>query len=813
MSLIATLCLSSTALLAPPQDDALPTGLQLREVPVGSELVYLDAAGASKTLRRSADSILNPELTRFGATAAATWTEVDAAGEATAWYRISLDGGLRFSRARQTDYALRLNYQDFDPLADGEPVIPAALQAPAGNELFVVQYLTQGLEEWREAIRELGARDHRFLPMHANIWRMDAQTAAAVAELPFVRWVGEFHPAYKVEPALLATMLNEQLPAARYRVVVGEWGPVEKAVLAAHVEALGGTVEFMIDEGYVLEATLSEAQLLDVLRQPEVLGVDRWSEPEDDMDIVRNLMGGDYVEGLTGFDGTGVRAEVMDSGFDGGRPEWRHTPLNHGGYNSSSHGTSTYSINFADTTGNARGMARDAQGIMADYGSYGGNRYAHTAQLNASPYFAVYQSNSWGSSRTTTYTSVSQEMDDIIFLNDIVITQSQSNAGNQDSRPQAWAKNIVAVGGIRHYNNTNNGDDSWGGGASTGPAADGRVKPDISAFYDSITTVNNSSFSGTSAASPIVAGHFAVFFEMWHNGLFGNTPGATVFDSRPHSTTSRAIMINSAWQWPYNQNDITRFRQGWGRPDLRYMYDEAGSMFWVDETDVLTNLSSKSYTVDVSAGTPELRATMVYLDRAGTTSSSLHRINDLSLKVTSPGGTVYWGNNGLTSGNYNVSSAGGSSNTKDVIEQVILQNPQAGTWTVEVYADEVNQDTHTETGAVDADFALVVSGVDGGGSGGFSLAIQSGSCPGTMTFAVSGETPGGQVAWVYGQPGSYTHAGGTCNGAQFAISNPTLHAVGTATSMTVSVPAGACGSIRLQCLDISTCAVSNPIDL
>ncbi len=35
----------------------------------------------------------------------------------------------------------------------------------------------------------------------------------------------------------------------------------------------------------------------------------------------------------------------------------------------------------------------------------------------------------------------------------------------------------------------------------------------------------------------------------------------------------------------------------------------------------------------------------------GTTSAAQHRINDLSLKVTSPSGTVYWGNNGLTDGN------------------------------------------------------------------------------------------------------------------------------------------------------------------
>jgi hypothetical protein len=100
----------------------------------------------------------------------------------------------------------------------------------------------------------------------------------------------------------------------------------------------------------------------------------------------------------------------------------------------------------------------------------------------------------------------------------------------------------------------------------------------------------------------------------------------------------------------------------------------------------------------------------VFRDPAGTTSSTLHRINNLDLKVTSPGGTIYHGNVGLSAGNY--STAGGSPNTIDTVENVFVQNPTAGTWTVVVTAAEINQDSHTETPAIDCDFALVVSGVN-----------------------------------------------------------------------------------------------------
>ena len=35
------------------------------------------------------------------------------------------------------------------------------------------------------------------------------------------------------------------------------------------------------------------------------------------------------------------------------------------------------------------------------------------------------------------------------------------------------------MGGVRHYNTLSDADDCWCGGASIGPAADGRIKPDL----------------------------------------------------------------------------------------------------------------------------------------------------------------------------------------------------------------------------------------------------------------------------------------------------------------------------------------------
>ncbi|HEY3245865.1 MAG TPA: hypothetical protein VGM03_21195, partial [Phycisphaerae bacterium] len=149
--------------------------------------------------------------------------------------------------------------------------------------------------------------------------------------------------------------------------------------------------------------------------------------------------------------------------------------------------------------------------------------------------------------------------------------------------------------------------------------------------------------------------------------------------------------------------------QGWGLPDLNNLYNQRDKMLIINETDLLVPLQVRAYNVEVAAGEPALAATLVYTDPMGNPAATQARINDLTLKVTSPLGTIYWGNNGLTAGNW--STPDGVPNTKDTIENVFVSNPPEGTWMIEISGDEIVQDAHTETPEIDADYALVVSGI------------------------------------------------------------------------------------------------------
>jgi hypothetical protein len=646
------------------------------------------------------------------------------------YYSLSLDGE-RFGAAVASDYALELRFARFDP-ALREPEVPAALRASPANRLFVVQYWTQALEDWRAAVRAAGGEIHLFLANHANVVELDPAALERVRALPIVRSVRPFHPAYKLEEELLAGLVEGRSGALTVNLLTlrrGGYAPV-----VAWIAANGGLVEHVSAETHLMTATLDFARLPALAALDEVQWIDRWFPPEPDMNKAREVHGADFVEAAHGLTGAGVRLEVMDGGFDETHPDMPDF-LVHNGNSPDAHGTCTSGIVLGDGSAQrpgARGAAPDAFLIVADYGFpySGGSRYAHTGQLvnPALPYQCVLQSNSWGGGLTTAYTSTSQNMDLILFDHArISVCQSQSNFGNQNSRPEAWAKNVISVGGIYHNDSSTKDDDFWSGGASIGPAADGRIKPDVASFYDAIlcadmvggngyTSTNYyTGFGGTSGATPIVAGHLALVYEMWHLGLFGNPhPGATVFENAPFNTTAKALLINSASQWTFSGtgHDLTRTHQGWGHPDLARLSLATARMVVVDEEHVLSELETKSYDLEVLPGEAELRVTLVYRDRPGTTSSTTHRINDLDLTVTSPSDLVYHGNFGLESGNWSLS--GGTKNSKDTVENVFLQAPEAGLWSVSVTAADVNQDAHVETPEVDVDYALVVSGAEPG---------------------------------------------------------------------------------------------------
>lgn len=631
---------------------------------------------------------------------------------------------------------LRLVAGTFDPLR-AEPTVPELLRSGAAQRLFIAQFAGAPTQRGRDAITALGGEVLRYLPEHAYIVRIDATNVDALRRQPEIRWVGAFHPLYRLEPALVgANVFQDQRPV-RYHLVVADKRN-DKPALTAKVLALGGAIDHEQPGSLLLTVTLTGPQLLQVAGFDEVVWIDRWTPSSDDMDNARIQGGGNHVETQGGYTGTGIRAHIYE-GLEATHPDFTGGVTNVlSGGGPDTHGHATAGIVFGNGASNpaVRGMAPDCEKFFTQYSSVtGGTSRWQVVQALVNTHNVHHTTASWGDAQTMAYTSVSADADDIVFDHDIAWTQSQSNTGNQNSRPQAWAKNVISVGGVNHGNNSNPLDDSWdAGGASIGPASDGRLKPDICAYYEAIGTSDltgaagysanswSASFGGTSGATPIVAGHNVLLIEMFTDevtpgvGLFGHTlrtPGGTTWQNRPHAPTVKALQCAGASQYTFTaaSTDNRRQHQGWGFPNLQRLYDRRAQMLVIDETDVLGQGEATRYDVTVPPGQADLRVVLNYADQAAVPAAARHLINNLSVRVTAPNGTIYWGNNGLSQGNW--STSGGAEDDVNSMECVFVQNPTAGLWRVDVKATLVALDSHVETPAVDADYALVVIGGTG----------------------------------------------------------------------------------------------------
>ena len=138
-------------------------------------------------------------------------------------YAISFDGKA-FSEPRATSYELKLRHGRFDPLV-AAPAVQDGLASGPDTNLWIVQFVTQQLEGYREAIRDIGGDVYAFLANHAHVVRMSPDVRVQVEALPFVRWVGDFHPAYRLEEFLLEAAdapddAGVIVPVGRYHVML-----------------------------------------------------------------------------------------------------------------------------------------------------------------------------------------------------------------------------------------------------------------------------------------------------------------------------------------------------------------------------------------------------------------------------------------------------------------------------------------------------------------------------------------------------------------------------------------------------------------
>jgi len=471
-----------------------------------------------------------------------------------------------------------------------------------------------------------------------------------------VRWIGEFHPAYKIQEGLLKTAGAEiEVNVVYFPKVAGATG---SSGLITAAGALGARITAHEDGYPVVRLKIAPSALPALAARSEVRWIDRWTPPVAQMSQIRDITGASFAT-AGGFSGQGIVGEVKDNGIDQGHPDFGNLIGTYGGPTTDSHGTCTFGIIFGDGAGsaNATGMMPEGGGVFADW--YTG-RSSSISNLKNS-WGGVFQSNSWSQDTSNgDYNSYSQENDSAIVTHDVSMFYSAGNYGTgpQTISKDSAAKNVLCVGAVFHQNTETLSDDQWenhgyGSTPSQGPARDGRIKPDICAFFDWIYTTDvrggggysggdyYNDFGGTSGACPIVAGAAGLTYQMYEENHFGNNPSGVT----PKPSTIKALLIANAYQYPLSR--ATRYRQGWGLVDVGRIHEAAYDQQIVDADVPLSTGQSWSTEVSRFDGSEPLKISLVWSDEPGETSSSKALINDLDLKVTAPDGTIYRGNNGL----------------------------------------------------------------------------------------------------------------------------------------------------------------------
>lgn len=217
--------------------------------------------------------------------------------------------------------------------------------------------------------------------------------------------------------------------------------------------------------------------------------------------------------------------------------------------------------------------------------------------------------------------------------------------------------------------------------SSRGPVTGGRIKPEITAPGEQIwSTVPNNTYytnSGTSMAAPAVMGGLALLYQRYrqtHNG------------SKPPNALMKALICNTATD------------KGTPGPDYSYGFgfmNLARALQVLDKQHYFAGTAGQGQTntetITIPPGTAQLKIMLYWMDRPASPLTAKMIINDLDLAVTTPVNERVLPYILDTVPSQVANPARRGEDHINNIEQVVINDPQAGTYTIEVKGYELGE--------------------------------------------------------------------------------------------------------------------------
>ncbi|MFA6045658.1 MAG: S8 family serine peptidase, partial [Phycisphaerales bacterium] len=379
-------------------------------------------------------------------------------------------------------------------------------------------------------------------------------------------------------------------------------------------------------------------------------------------------------------------------------------------FGSASHGTHVGGTLCGDagTAADTRGVAYAAKMVYNYYPDQNEPSVFGELDLHASQ-GARMHNNSWGDSSIRTYDGACHAIDSLSHdQEDNLIVFAVTDFNIPVTNPEN-AKNCLAVAASGGNNTMGQPSQDYYCAGGISPTVDGRRKPEIMApgcgtiSANNLSTCGTISNSGTSMAAPAVTGVGALVRQYYQSGFYPSGLPNVSDGFSPTGQLVKATLINSAVDIT-GESGFPSNREGWGRvlaDNATYFVGDLRRLIVRDvrntASDALSTGSSVSLPVRVAPGQP-LKITLAWADAPGAVNATFTPVNNLDLVVTSPTGLVYYGNN-LAAGE---SATGGSADSVNNLEQVLVTLPVDGVWTVDVTGTAVNMGPQG--------YALVVTG-------------------------------------------------------------------------------------------------------
>ncbi|MBI1189317.1 MAG: S8 family serine peptidase [Tepidisphaera sp.] len=249
--------------------------------------------------------------------------------------------------------------------------------------------------------------------------------------------------------------------------------------------------------------------------------------------------------------------------------------------------------------------------------------------------------------------------------------------------PPAGAKNHLSIGAV------NANDDSMTSFSGWGPTDDGRMKPDFAApgcqvgGDNGVTSCLSSGptaygvLCGTSMATPTVTGCAALLMQDYRVQF--------PFLADPRNSTLKVLFAQSAVD---RGNPGPDYQFGYGSIRVQAAIDLMRQHNFLE--DEVSQGVDKFFFTQVAPGDTSLTLTLAWDDVPGTANVVPELVNDLDLEVISPDGTQAfpWTLNPASPASPAVRT---QANHRDNLEQVKVDNPAPGTWSVRIRAFNVPQ--------------------------------------------------------------------------------------------------------------------------